>query len=407
VKSRYGTRNLPPPAPIHHLMAVLPDPRSTLAGARRRIRASLRPVLQTAAAAVLAWYASLALLSDPRPAFACIAAVIALGASSGQRGSRAVELTGGVVLGITVADLIVQVIGTGPPQIGVMVLLAMTTALALGGGELLVSEAAVSAILLTTLDPATSHGFTPNRMLEAVIGGGVALAVASFLLPHDPVLEVGRAAQSVFDRLGRALERLATGLDERDLDVTEDALATVRGTDAFVRELDSALLAGRETVRLAAPRRRSGEQLDRYDRTLPQLDYAVRDARVLARHATRALRAGEDISPELPSAVRQLELAVWELAGAFDDPDKAAAARDHAMTAAALADDPAGAGRATAQIFGQVRSTAVDLRRAAAAAVGNDEPLAEAPTEELLIVGGAPGDAPDSGGRVSPGRVTG
>jgi uncharacterized membrane protein YgaE (UPF0421/DUF939 family) len=362
-------------------------PRSALAGSRRRVRASLRPVLQTAAAAVLAWYAARALLPDQRPAFASIAAVIALGASSGQRGSRAVQLTGGVVLGITVADLIVQVIGTGPPQIGVMVLLAMTTALALGGGELLVSEAAVSAILLTTVNPAASHGFTPNRMLEAAIGGAVALVVSSFLLPHDPVLEVGRAAQSVFDRLGRALERIATGLDTGDAAAAENALATVRETDVLVRELDSALLAGRETVRLAPPRRRSGEQLERYGRTLPQLDYAVRDARVLARHASRALRAGEAISPELSPAVRHLELAVWELAGAFDDPDKAAAARDHAVTAAALADDPAGAGRDTTQIFGQVRSTAVDLRRAAAAAVGDDEPLAESPTEELLVAG--------------------
>jgi uncharacterized membrane protein YgaE (UPF0421/DUF939 family) len=376
-------------------------PRSAVAASRRRVRASLRPVLQTAIAAVLAWYLAKALLPDPRPAFACIAAVIALGASSGQRGSRAVQLTGGVVLGIAIADVIVQLIGTGGLQIGVMVLLAMTAALALGGGELLVSEAAVSAILLITLDPSTSSGFSPNRMLEAVIGGAVALAVSSFLLPHDPLLEVGRAAQSVFDRLGRALERIATGLDDRDVGATEAALTTVREADRDVRELDAAIQAGRETVRLAPPRRRSGEQLDRYAATLPQLDYAVRDTRVLARHATRALRAGEPISPELPPAARQLELAVWELAGAFDDPDKAQAARDHAITAAALADDPAGAGRATVQIFGQVRSTAVDLRRAAAAAIGADEPLAEAPTEELLLAETRGEGAPAPEGRVS------
>jgi uncharacterized membrane protein YgaE (UPF0421/DUF939 family) len=353
-------------------------------------------VAQTAIAAVIAWYAAELLLPDPRPAFACIAAVVALGASSGQRGSRAIQLTGGVVLGLTLADLIVQVIGTGPWQIGVMVLLAMTAALALGGGELLVSEAAVSAILLVTVNPAASDGFTPNRMLEAAIGGAIALAISAFVLPHDPVLDVGRAAQSVFERLGRALDRIATGLDGADVDATDDGLVTVRETDAYLRELDGALLAGRETVRLAPSRRRLGEQLDRYAATLPQLDYAVRDARVLARHASRALRAGEPISPELAPAVRQLELAVWELAGAFDDADKAEVARDHAITAAALADDPAGAGPATVQIFGQIRSTAVDLRRAAAAAVGADEPVAEAPTEELLVP-----DAPVRGDRVT------
>jgi uncharacterized membrane protein YccC len=364
-------------------MASLPHIR--IGAARRRVRGSLRSVVQTAVAAVAAWYAAAALLPDPRPSFAAIAAVVALGVSGGRRGQRAVQLTMGVVLGLTIADLIVQVIGAGPPQIAVMVLLAMGAALALGAGEIVVSEAAVSAILLTTVNPAASHGFTPNRMLEAVIGGAVALVVSSFLLPHDPVLDAGRAAQSVFERLGRALDRIATGLDARDVAATEEALGTVRAADGLVRDLDEAVAAGRETVRIAPPRRRLAHQLDRYGASLPQIDYAVRDARVLARHATRALRAGEPISPELPPAVRQLELAVWELAGAFDDPDKAVAARDHAITAAALADDPAGAGRDTAQIFGQVRSTAVDLRRAAAAAVGEDDPLAEAPTEELLV----------------------
>src|ERR671929_1452678 len=85
-------------------------PRPTLARARGRVRATLRPVLQTAAAAVGAWYVALLLLPDPRPAFASIAAVVALGASYGQRGQRAVQLVLGVVLGITLADLIVQLI---------------------------------------------------------------------------------------------------------------------------------------------------------------------------------------------------------------------------------------------------------------------------------------------------------
>lgn len=353
--------------------------------ARARMRGSLRGVLQTAAAAVAAWYAAVLLLPDPRPAFASIAAIVALGASHGRRPHRALQLTGGVVLGITVADLIVQVIGSGPPQMGVMVLLAMLTALALGGGELLVSEAAVSAILLVTLDPTNSGGWTPNRMLEAAIGGAVALAVSAVFLPHDPVLEVGRVTQTLFDRLGRTLERLATALDAREVGPAEESLATARGIDDLVRDLDEAVETGREVVRLAPPRRGSAAALERYGRSVTQLDYAVRDARVLARHAVRALRAGEPISPELPPAVRQLELAVWELAGAYDAPDRLQSARDHALTAAALADDTTGAAPATTQIFGQVRSMAVDLRRAADAAAGAGDELAERPTEEMLL----------------------
>jgi uncharacterized membrane protein YgaE (UPF0421/DUF939 family) len=357
-----------------------------IARARGRVRATLRPVLQTAAAAVVAWYLALLLLPDQRPAFASIAAVITLGASYGQRSDRAVQLAGGVILGIAVADVIVQLIGVGGPQMGVMVLLAMTAARALGGGELLVSEAAVSAILLVTLDPSSGDGFSPNRMIEAAIGGGVALAISSMVFPPDPVLEVGRAAQSVFAGLARSLERVAVSLERRSPELAEEALAEARALDPLVRELSDALIRGQETALLAPPRRTSRQPLQRYARGVDQLDLAVRDARVLARHAVRSLRADDDVSVELPSAVRELVLAVWELAGAYDDPDRVVSARGHAVAAAALAADPGETTLEAAQIFGQVRSTAVDLRRAAdsvsdpAAAPGY-----ELPTEELLV----------------------
>src|SRR5688572_21492016 len=83
-----------------------------------RLRARMWPILQTAAAAVAAWYLADLLLPEERPVFASIAAVIALGASYGQRPERAIELIGGVVVGIGIADLLARTIGTGPAQLG-------------------------------------------------------------------------------------------------------------------------------------------------------------------------------------------------------------------------------------------------------------------------------------------------
>src|SRR3954468_4578701 len=178
-----------------------------------RLRGRLWPILQTALAATAAWYAAVLLLPDGRPSFASIAAVVCLGASYGERGSKALQLIAGVVLGICVASLLVALIGTGALQIGLMVVLAMSAAVLLGGGEVLTAEAAVAAILLVSLDPNTSDtSFTLNRILEVLIGGGVALAVTSLVFPPDPALHVGRAAQAVFAGLGSALERLAFGL---------------------------------------------------------------------------------------------------------------------------------------------------------------------------------------------------
>ena len=355
--------------------------------ARWRVRAHLRPVIQTAVAAALAWSIADMLLHDERPAFASIAAIISLGVSYGQRGERALQLVAGVVVGLGVADVLIHIIGTGAPQIGLMVVLAMTVALVLGGGEVLVSEAAVSAILLMAIDPAAGqHGFSPDRILEALIGGGSALGVSAVFFPPDPVLEVARAAQAVFGALGRSLERIATALDQREHALAEQGLAEARAIDPLVRELEEALRRGHETARLAPPRRATREQLDRYGASLAQIDFAVRDTRVLARHALRAVRSGEPAGAELARAVRELELATWALAGAFDDPARGDSAQGHALTAAALASDRSehAHGDAATQVVGQVRSTAADLRRAAGLATGDAEPEHDQPTEELL-----------------------
>src|SRR3954454_10033177 len=175
--------------------------RGRAGGAGRRLRAMTPAILHTATAAVVAWLVALVLLPDPRPNFASIAAVIAVGATHGVQRQRAVQLVAGVVVGITIADLLIHLIGTGPEQMALLVVLAMAAAVLLGGGELVVGEAPVSAILLVSLAPGAEAAFSPNRILEAVIGGASALAVAALLFPPDPALQASRAANAVFGRL--------------------------------------------------------------------------------------------------------------------------------------------------------------------------------------------------------------
>ena len=121
--------------------------------ARRRLNARTLAILQTAVAALAAWYVCIALLPDEQPVFACIAAVIAIGASHGQHRQRATQLVLGVVTGLAVADVIIHFIGTGAPQLAIMVVLAMSVAVLLNGSELVISEAAVSAMLLVITGP--------------------------------------------------------------------------------------------------------------------------------------------------------------------------------------------------------------------------------------------------------------
>src|SRR5215218_3074678 len=122
---------------------------------RRRLHGRVLPILRAAVAAVAAWLLASALVAESRPAFAAIAAVICVGVTQGRRGERAVQLAGGVVIGLSASTLLLSALGPGVPQLGVMVLLAMGTAALLGGSEMVIVEAGVSAILLVTLDPSS------------------------------------------------------------------------------------------------------------------------------------------------------------------------------------------------------------------------------------------------------------
>lgn len=352
---------------------------------RSRLRGRMVPILQNAIAAVAAWSLASALLPDPRPAFAAIAAVIAVGVTHGERAGRALQLVGGVIVGITVASLIISVIGTGAWQIAVLVVLAMGTATALGAGEMVVVESAVSAILLVALDPGAADGFVVHRILEGVIGGGVALLVSSVIFPTDPALAPGRAAQALFVELGRALERIATALEARDAGVAERALLDARGIDDLIRSVEEEVSTGRETAKYTPPRRSSRILLDRYARSIPQVDYAVRNTRVLARHVVSLVREHEEVPEGLPAAVRDLSNSVWELAASYDAPSHAEPARRLAVQAAAGAAALPEASTDLVLVRGQLRSTAADLVRAAELVSGEGPAPEDRPTEELLV----------------------
>ena len=336
--------------------------------AHRRLRSRSLAIGQTALAALAAWYLCVWILPDPQPVFACIATVIAIGATHGQHTQRALHLTAGVVLGLALSALLVHLIGTGPWQLALLVVVAMSVAVLFNGSDLVIGEAAVSAMLLLMIGGTNA----PNRIFEAIIGGVVALAVA-VIFPPKAILHVGRAGQTVLAALGQSLERIAAALAAGDADKAESALTQARAIDALLDVLDDALETGRETVRTAPTRFGEREPVERYSRSFEQLDLAVRNTRVLARHAHRALRFGQ-ASAGVAAAVTDLARAVWDLAAAYDEPQRAHDARTHAARAAANASHDA--------LGESVRSTAVDLMRAAELVAGAPHEL---PTEEILL----------------------
>lgn len=329
-----------------------------------RLRMSGWSVVQTAVAASVAYLLAVVVLGHETPFFAPIAAVIALSVTLGQRMRRVVEVAFGVAVGLMVADLLVLVIGTGTAQIGVVVLLAMAAAVFIGGGPLLVNQAAISALLVVVLQPPDA-GFSPDRFLDALVGGLVALTV-NFLFPVNPERLVERAARPVFDELVAVLEDIAAALRDGDREKAEGALLRARRIDdEQVVTFYEALSAGQETARLSPTRRRALGHMELYANASTRIDLAVINTRVLARGAANMLRRGEPAPALLPEAVLDLSRAVKALAAYLESSREPEEARRYALEAAHRATQILSERHdlATSVLVGQVRSAAVDILR--------------------------------------------
>jgi hypothetical protein len=287
--------------------------RQRLHSAAIRLRSAWLQILQTAVAACVAWFLAVLILGQERPTFAPIAAVIALGLAVGERARRAVELTLGVAFGVALADLLVSLVGVGAVQTGAVVVLAMGLAVFLGGGDLGVKEAAISALIIMITFRSSQSGFPIERFLEALIGGGTALLINA-LLPVNPERMVEDAAFPVFAESAAVLEEVADALEEGDAGRAQRAYVRAREIDARVAGLKEAVAAGRETARLAPPRRRSLGHMELYAAASDQIDLTVRDVRALARAALSVVQP-EDPAPErLLAAIRGLGRATEALA---------------------------------------------------------------------------------------------
>ena len=338
--------------------------RAVVRAGLHRVRGGVVLALQAGLAAGLAWFVAHDLIGRPTPFFAPIAAVITLASSVGQRLRRTAELVVGVAIGIGIGDAIIQLIGTGPWQIGLVVLLAVLVATALGGGTPLVVQSASSAVLVATLTPTTGVPWT--RFFDALVGGGVGLVVMTVLLPLNPLTVVRRAAGPALQVLADGLRQVADGLSAGDRDQVADALAKLRAAEGAFAAFSAAVAAARENVAFAPARWRTRGALAEYVEGADHMTYALRNVRVLIRRLLTAMDDGEKVPEVLPVAVGLLADAVELLKQEWARGVEPVAARERGMRAVteAMGAYEAGVGFSGGVVVAQIRTAVSDLLRA-------------------------------------------
>lgn len=328
-------------------------------------RVALWPVLQTACAAAIAWLVATRVLGHASPFFAPVAAIMALGATRGQRARRAVEMMLGVALGVGLADLLTHAVGRGIVQLACVVALAMLAAILLGAGSMLLTEAAVSATLVVTLAD-TKQGYAPTRLIDALVGGFVALVFSQILFPVHPLRVVRAAAERVLRELGDTLADVSAALEARDLDAGEDALVRARRVSDDWGRFEQALDLGREAARYAPRRRALRHRFAAYREVELPIDLMVTDVHVLARGGVRALTIGDSLPAPLVEALRELGRACGDIAGRLADDEGAEQTRELALRAARLASEVRDADSSLSAnlLIGYTQATAADVLRA-------------------------------------------
>jgi hypothetical protein len=292
-------------------------------------------------------------LGHPRPFFASVAAVVALGVSGGGRLRRTAELALGVALGVAIGDLLVGLIGQGAWQIGVVVTIALVLALAVGGTGLVVIQAGLQAVFVVALPRTAGSGL--HRWQDALVGGAAALLVAAFL-PTDPWREARSSGDAYVHNLAGVLRQTAKGIRDGDRLAIADALAQGRTLEVDLVGWKQAVAAGKETARLTLLRPVRPEEWQAAERLAGALTMSSRNLRVGVRRAQTAVEMGQSLAGPLPDLLDELAHAVELL------PRDAEAAAPLVVLARRL--DPTGLGAsnlADQVLVGQLRVVVVDL----------------------------------------------
>lgn len=326
------------------------------------LRQALVPLLQIAVAAGLSWWVAHDLLGHTSSYFAPVASTIVLRVVPGRRIRRAFEMVVGIAVGIAVGAAVIQEIGTGAVQIGLIVGAAVAIATLLGGSPLVASQAAGSAVLIAALP---SPHAAPTRFEDALVGGLIGLAVLA-VVPRNQVRTLRDAVDELAAAIAELLGDLAGAIERGDAAAAAYSLHRANATPHLGGRFDQLLQEAEEAATIAPVQRANASLVELYAAAAPHVDYALRNTRVLARAARAALEREPPLPQGVATAVRELADATALLAGGIAGGAEQTGLVEHAMSASATASASLGAEPTMKHvvIVSQVRSITVDLLRA-------------------------------------------
>ena len=276
--------------------------------AAERVRPDAWRLLQQAVAATVAWVLASYVVDHREPFFAPIAAVVALNAPLGERGGNALRLLEGVVIGIVCGELALAALDETTIALFLATLTCIATVRALGGSLLAVAQGAAAAILTVAFGDSEVG---PDRLIDTLIGGGVALVFSQVLFTPEPVRLLRHAEAGALAKVANALDLTARAVEEYDRDLAERAIGNLRDLRDQLAELGRTRDASRRVARRSAAWRSQQDPVVQENENAGQLDLLGGSALMVVRTATVA--EGDERGVLAP-VIRELAAQVRDLA---------------------------------------------------------------------------------------------
>ncbi|MFT4214447.1 MAG: FUSC family protein [Microbacterium sp.] len=338
--------------------------RSGLAGRVVRVRASLPAIVQIVVAATAAFAVAHYVLGHTAPLLAGTVTISSLGLARVARPMRVLETVVGMVLGIFVAETIVLFTGIGWWQIALALFVTVIIARFVSPQAGFAIPAAIQSFIVLALPATVPY----SRLVDGLVGAAAAL-LTTVLVPRNPIRTVSADGRVLFERFSRAAAPIVQGLRRGDRFRAERGLERARNLQSAVDAWAESIGSGLAVARISPFLRRQRAELDRQQRILANMDYAVRNLRVIARRAVYLCDDGAArpvIAALLAEIVRGAEVVGRSLDDIADEPAAQSALR--AIAVRLHPDVVAGGSVGDVSFVGALRPLAVDLLAASGVA---------------------------------------
>ena len=296
----------------------LPRVHWNLPDASRRLVESLAPILQITFAATGAYLFAFYVLNHHLPMLAVTVTITSLGFTRDARPRRIIETATGMVTGIALSEVLLNTIGQGVWQLGLVLLICLSVARFLSGSAAFALAAGIQSMLVIIVPEPAGGVFT--RSIDGLVGGLTAILVTA-LIPRDPRGLAKFDANKLFGVFLGSLDDLALALKNADVKAADATLGQVRKTQPLVDNwrlsLDSAIAISKISPFLRKYRDELAGQL----RLLRGMDLATRNLRVLVRRVYFLMRDGQR-RPHLEDLIQQISQATRVLSEGLENSDR-------------------------------------------------------------------------------------